>query len=151
MCTYGRFECVERAMNCFLAQTYPNKELIIYNTDVEHPYTKILPINHEIYDPYEAAILKDINIIIVNQNIDSVTKEQYTNVGAIRRDALTHANGDFVVTWDDDDIFLPHPGLQKVYAVPRPFHCKSERFLYLINLFGNLGGFSTVLELLENG
>ena len=108
MCTYGRFECVERAMNCFLAQTYPNKELIIYNTDVEHPYTKILPINHEIYDPYEAAILKDINIIIVNQNIDSVTKEQYTNVGAIRRDALTHANGDYVVTWDDDDVFLPH-------------------------------------------
>jgi hypothetical protein len=52
---------------------------------------------------------------------------------------------------DQDDIFLPHPGLQKVYAVPRPFHCKSERFLYLINLFGNLGGFSTVLELLENG
>ena len=44
MCTYGRFSCVERAMNCFLAQTYPNKELIIYNTDVDN-YDKILPKN----------------------------------------------------------------------------------------------------------
>jgi glycosyltransferase involved in cell wall biosynthesis len=107
-CTYGRFKCVERAMNCFLAQDYPNKELIIYNTDIEHPYSTILPASHHLNDPYEAAILKDINIIIVNQNIDSVTKEPYTNVGAIRRDALMFATGDYVVTWDDDDIFLPH-------------------------------------------
>ena len=39
MCTYGRFECVERAVNCFLNQTYQNKELIIYNTDADNPYT----------------------------------------------------------------------------------------------------------------
>jgi glycosyltransferase involved in cell wall biosynthesis len=133
MCTYGRFECVERAMNCFLAQTYPNKELIIYNTDVKHPYTKILPTNHEIYDPYEAAILKDINIIIVNQNIDSVTKEQYTNVGAIRRDALTHANGDYVVTWDDDDVFLPHFMQQAIDGMERtslPFYKPEQSFFY---------------------
>ena len=38
MCTYGRFSCVERAMNCFLQQTHQNKELIIFNTDVESPY-----------------------------------------------------------------------------------------------------------------
>jgi len=37
MCTYGRFSCVERAMNCFLQQTYPNKELIIFNTDADSP------------------------------------------------------------------------------------------------------------------
>jgi len=107
-CTYRRFKCVERAMNCFLAQDYPNKELIIYNTDVQNPYTTILPTNHSLYDPYEAAILKDINIVIVNENIDSVTKEPYTNVGAIRRDALTHATGDYYICWDDDDIYLPY-------------------------------------------
>ena len=39
MCTYRRFTCVERAVNCFLAQTYQNKELIIYNTDVDNPYS----------------------------------------------------------------------------------------------------------------
>ena len=31
MCTYRRFKCVERAVNCFLAQDYNGeKELIIY-------------------------------------------------------------------------------------------------------------------------
>ena len=133
MCTYRRFKCVERAMNCFLAQDYPNKELIIYNTDVEHPYTTILPTNHHLYDPYEAAILKDNNIIIVNSNIDSVTKEPYTNVGAIRRDALVHASGDYTVTWDDDDIFLPHfirQGIDKIEQTGLPSFKPAYSFFY---------------------
>ncbi len=95
-CTYGRFKCVERVMNCFLAQDYPNKELIIFNTDI-----------NSTYDPY-SIILISSDIIIENRNIDSITQQPYTNVGAIRRDALMLANGDYVVTWDDDDIFLPH-------------------------------------------
>ena len=92
-CTFGRFKCVERAMNCFLAQDYPNKELIIYNTDTDSPY-----------DIGQSTF----NITIINRSIDSVTNEPYTNVGAIRRDALMFASGDYVVTFDDDDIFLPH-------------------------------------------
>lgn len=92
MCTYGRFTCVERALNCFLSQTYPNKELVIYNTDEENPYSQDL---------------SEKGVIIVNCGIDSITNEPYTNVGAIRRDALTYATGDYVVTWDDDDIFMP--------------------------------------------
>lgn len=121
MCTYGRFECVERAMNCFLAQTYPNKELIIYNTDVE---------SH--YDPY-SIILIDSNIIIENKNIDSITQKPYTNVGAIRRDALMLATGDYVVTWDDDDIFLPHFMQQAIDGMERtslPFYKPEQSFFY---------------------
>ena len=95
MCTYGRFSCVERALNCFLAQTYPNKELIIYNTDTESPYL----------DPN--CDLTPYGVVIINSNRDTITKQPYTNVGAIRRDALVFASGDYVVTWDDDDIFLP--------------------------------------------
>jgi glycosyltransferase involved in cell wall biosynthesis len=93
MCTYGRFKCVERAMNCFLSQTYPNKELIIYNTDEESPYSQDL---------------SEKGVIIVNCGIDSITNEPYTNVGAIRRDALMFAKGDYVVTYDDDDIYMPY-------------------------------------------
>lgn len=96
MCTYGRFSCVERALNCFLAQTYPDKELIIYNTDINSKYADDL------------CKLTPYGVMIINSNRDSVTKRPYTNVGAIRRDALMFANGDYVVTWDDDDIFLPH-------------------------------------------
>jgi glycosyltransferase involved in cell wall biosynthesis len=131
MCTYGRFECVERAMNCFLAQTYPNKELIIYNTDVDH-YDKILPKNHNIYDPYEISLI-DTNIIIVNSNTDSLTQKPYTNVGAIRRDALMLATGDYVVTWDDDDIFLPHFMQQAIDGMERtslPFFKPEQSFFY---------------------
>lgn len=94
MCTYRRFKCVERAMNCFISQTYPNKELIIFNTDTDYPY---------LFDEK----LSMLGIKIVNNSIDEITNEPYTNVGAIRRDALKHATGDYVVTWDDDDIFLP--------------------------------------------
>ena len=96
MCTYGRFTCVERAMNCFLAQTYPNKELIIFNTDVDSPYKD------------DGCKLIPYGILIINCNNDSVTNLPYTNVGAIRRDALMFASGDYVCTFDDDDVFLPH-------------------------------------------
>jgi glycosyltransferase involved in cell wall biosynthesis len=97
MCTYGRFTCVERAMNCFLAQTYPNKRLIIYNTDINSRY--------EIQDWFSEK-----RILVWNNNVDYLTRENYTNVGAIRRDALDLVSdglGGYVVTWDDDDIFLP--------------------------------------------
>lgn len=95
MCTYGRFSCVERAVNCFLSQTYPNKELIIYNTDTDSPYND------------DDCNLMPRGILIINRSIDSVTGKPYTNVGAIRRDALVFADGDLTVTFDDDDIFLP--------------------------------------------
>lgn len=134
MCTYGRFSCVERAMNCFLAQTYPNKELIIYNTDVDN-YNKILPKNHNIYDPYEILLI-NTNIIIVNSNTDSITQKPYTNVGAIRRDALMLATGDYVVTWDDDDIFLPHFMQQAVDRMEQtglPFFKPEQSFFYAGN------------------
>ena len=94
MCTFRRFKCVERALNCYVQQTYSNKELIIYNTDLDFPY---------ITDQDE---LVRHNVKIINQNIDQETGQPYTNVGAIRRDALKFATGDYVVTWDDDDIWL---------------------------------------------
>jgi len=93
MCTYRRFKCVERAVNCFLQQTYPNKELIIYNTDTKNPY--ILS---------EELISRGVKAY--NINTDDDTNKPYTNVGAIRRDALKFAQGEYVVTWDDDDIWL---------------------------------------------
>lgn len=97
MCTYGRFSFVERALNCFLQQSYPNKKLIIYNTACDDG------------QKYQESIEGHPNITIVNNNIDLVTGQPYTNVGAIRRDALfQHAGTEgYHVTWDDDDIFLP--------------------------------------------
>ena len=93
MCTYKRFKCVQRALDCFICQSYPNKELIIYNTDISSPYIM-------------TQELRAAGVKIFNVGVDTLTDCPYTNVGAIRRDALEHASGDYVVTWDDDDIWL---------------------------------------------
>jgi glycosyltransferase involved in cell wall biosynthesis len=98
MPTYRRFNCVERSISFFLSQeTELETELIILNTDVDHPLF--------LDETFSKNDLK--KIIIINNNLDYFTKELYTNTGAIRRDAFTHATGEYYITWDDDDIFLP--------------------------------------------
>ena len=90
--TYGRFTCVERIVAQYHSQTYQNKELVIFNTDEEHPYS---------------LGFDDPSIIIVNNGKDYQTGEPYQNRGQICRDAVTHATGDYFMLADDDDIYLP--------------------------------------------
>jgi hypothetical protein len=93
VCTsYRRFYCVRRILSQFYAQTYPNVELILFNTDVEHPFV----LEHE-----------NPNIIVVNNATDYITREPYKNRGQICRDAVTHATGDYFMLADDDDVYLP--------------------------------------------
>ena len=93
VCTsYRRFYCVRRILSQYYAQTYPNIELIIFNTDMEHPYEL------EHHNP---------NITIVNNATDYLTGEPYKNRGQICRDAVTHATGDYFMLADDDDVYLP--------------------------------------------
>lgn len=134
MCTYGRFTCVERAMNCFLAQTYQNKELIIYNTDADDPYMD------------DACDLTPYGIVLINNDTDFETGTDYTNVGAIRRDALKFAGGSHVVTWDDDDIFLPHFMSQ---AVDRMEETRLPSFKPEMSFFYSGGSLRLVMNTLE--
>jgi len=93
VCTsYRRYYCVRRILSQFYAQSYPNKELIIFNTDKENPY--------------ELAF-QDPAVIIINNGIDYLTGNPYENRGQICRDAVTHATGDYFMLADDDDIYLP--------------------------------------------
>jgi len=122
MCTYGRFSFVERQMNCFLNQTYPNKELIIFNTDIDSPYT---------HETREELVKK--NVLIINNNTDYITSKPYTNVGAIRRDALTHAKGDYYICFDDDDVHLPwfmEQGIDRIIETGKPFFKPERSFFY---------------------
>jgi hypothetical protein len=100
--TFRRFNCVRRIVAQFQAQTYNDKELIIFNTDEEYPY--------------ELGI-DDNRIIIVNNGIDYITKQPYTNRGDICRDAVTHATGDYFMLADDDDIYLPYHLQQAVDGI----------------------------------
>lgn len=88
--TYGRFYCVRRILSQVMAQTYPDIELVIFNTDVDYPITG----NFD-------------GVIIVNNDVDYVTGKPYTNRGAICRDAVSHARGDYFMLADDDDVYLP--------------------------------------------
>lgn len=90
--TYRRFYCVRRIVSQYNAQTYPNKELIIFNTDIDYPYE---------------LSFEDDSIIIINNNTDYKTGKKYENRGQICRDAVTHATGDYFLLADDDDIYLP--------------------------------------------
>ena len=90
--TYRRFYCVRRIVSQFKAQTYQNKELIIFNTDEKYPYK---------------LGFEDDTIIIVNNGINYKTDEPYKNRGQICRDATTHCSGDYWQLWDDDDMYLP--------------------------------------------
>lgn len=90
--TYRRFRCVQRIVAQYHAQSYNNKELIIFNTDEEFPYV---------------LGFEDDSIIVINNGIDYITNAKYTNRGDICRDAITHATGDYFMLADDDDIYLP--------------------------------------------
>jgi len=94
-CTYRRYKCVEKVINFFISQDYDNKELIVFNTDEKNPYI-------------QTDELTELGVKFINCSTDYVTKLEYTNVGAIRRDALTHATGDYYICWDDDDVYLPY-------------------------------------------
>lgn len=100
--TYRRFYCVRRILAQFYAQTYPHKELIIFNTDMEFPYEMLVNVS---------------NVIVVNNDKDYQTGLPYTNRGQICRDAVTHANGDYFMLADDDDIYLPYHMEQAVNGI----------------------------------
>lgn len=103
--TYRREYCINRILSQYNAQTYPNKELILFNTDIEFPYRM----------GYE-----DPSITIVNNAYDYLTGLPYTNRGDICRDAVWHARGDYFMLMDDDDIYLPwyvQQGVDKIEEV----------------------------------
>ena len=50
-----------------------------------------------------------------------------------------------------DNLIVPDQEFERLYAVPRIGLCVSALYLRMINVFGNLGGFDTILELLQTG
>lgn len=92
--TYRRATCVSRVLKQYLNQTYQDKELIIFNTDTDHPITL-----SDSVDPH--------SITIINNATDYLTGLPYSHRGQICRDAVTHATGQYFMLADDDDLYLP--------------------------------------------
>ena len=124
LCTYGRFDCVERSIGMFLGQDYEGPtELIIFNT---------APVPLELSPELKAQG----NII----NVHAPTNAEgnpWTSLGEVRNAALDHATGDLYSCWDDDDLFLPFHLTQSVrhWLLVKAVAWKPE-----FSLFSNDGG-----------
>ena len=85
---------VKKAIDCFNNQTYPNKELILV-TDELNPYLKEL----------EKFTLKKFGCKIVpSDNIKLFCAPHGTKIGGLRSISVEKASGEYVATWDDDDV-----------------------------------------------
>lgn len=84
MPTRGRPEFARRAVELFLAQDYPEKELVIVD------------------DPRDASF----GAGPVHPNIRFVRSRQ-DSIGARRNRACAYASGDLIAHWDDDDWHAP--------------------------------------------
>jgi glycosyltransferase involved in cell wall biosynthesis len=80
--TYGRLSKLNEVVTCFLEQDYNNKKLIILNN---HP----IPLSCNFP-----------NVTVYNEPI-------YPTLGDCRNRLIELAEGDFIRTWDDDDLYLP--------------------------------------------
>ena len=80
--THGRFIFLQEAVSCFLQQDYKNKELIILN-------------NHSVSLQCDLPQVRIYN------------EPGYPSLGDCRNRLLDLAKGDYVRTWDDDDLYMP--------------------------------------------
>jgi hypothetical protein len=99
MATCGRHTLSERSARMFLDQDYEGEHgLLVYNNSPvqQLPEHMDLPANKK--------------VLVTHEYLDFHTRKEYTNLGAIYRDALNYIpeDTDIVIHWDDDDLFLPN-------------------------------------------
>ncbi|MEM1353913.1 MAG: glycosyltransferase [Planctomycetota bacterium] len=87
MPTYGRPAYVNEAVQMFLDQDYPRKELIILNDCPGQTYTSELP--------------PEAGVRVIN------CPERYATLGEKRNACIEHTKGSIIAVWDDDDVYLP--------------------------------------------
>lgn len=111
--TYKRTEFLEEAIESFLKQDYPGpKELIILNDDedqtlfFDHPEIKIFNV-----------------------------KERFKTIGEKRNESVKLSSYDFLMPWDDDDIYLPHKisfSVKKILDNNLDYYNLNQGFYYSI-------------------
>lgn len=90
--THRKPKMLERVINCFYNQSYPNKQLII------------------VYEDFDATTHE----FIVNQNFENNiqvvmidSSKRKISLGELRNISICEADGEYVCQWDDDDWFDP--------------------------------------------
>lgn len=86
--TADRQKLTERAVRCFLNQTYPYRELLIYDTGAV-PFD--LPA--ELGDP-QGIVVRNVHL-------------KGHSIGALRNEAIDMTKSDLIAHWDSDDWYAP--------------------------------------------
>lgn len=139
--TAGRPAQLNEAVQCFLNQTYQDKELVILNTF-----------------PEQQIAFDHPQVIVLNAN------ERPRSLGEARNYAIGHSIGDIVATWDDDDLYLPQhldnfakhftDGVQWVWQ-PTQFYVSQNRIQGVVKgtmnvvafrrkAFSDIGGYTPI-------
>lgn len=117
-CYIGRSKYIKRILASFLAQDYEGHiELILYHNGYGHHQLSkdiLLPPNR--------------TIKMINNHLDYKTNKEYTNTGAIFRDALIHATGEIINFFDSDDLFLPNHTSEGVLGYKRARALNKEAY-----------------------
>lgn len=101
--TKNSAEFLNRAVTCFKAQTYPNKELIIvYKSD--------------------QAETKSFLSGIKDKNIHSFDAETGLSLGQLRNISIDHCNGQYFCQWDDDDWYHSERLMAQFNALRENYH-----------------------------
>jgi glycosyltransferase involved in cell wall biosynthesis len=79
--TYGRLSHLREAVSCFLAQDYPNKNLVILNNNP-------VPISCDL------------------PGVKVINESGFQTLGMCRNRLIKEITGEYVNTWDDDDWWL---------------------------------------------
>lgn len=82
---------LEKAIDCFQNQTYPNKELVIAVEDRDQETLDFLKRKKQ---------MQGTRVVIIKS-------EAVLTLGALRNRAISEASGHFVSQWDDDDWYHP--------------------------------------------
>lgn len=99
--TWKKPRMLNRVINCFLDQTYENKQLVIIYEDFD-----------ELTSNFMAKIPENYQIKPVK--ISSYPKK---TLGELRNISIQAADGEFVCQWDDDDWFDPDRLDQQMKAI----------------------------------
>lgn len=85
--TMNRLNLLKNSIEMFLSQTYVNKEMVIvYHNEDHNTKNYLISLNIE-------------NIIPIEYNQDSM------NIGNKRNFGINYCTGDYIMVWDDDDLY----------------------------------------------
>lgn len=87
MATTGRYDLLKKSVQCYINQTYPNKELVVLSQAKD---------NTEIRSWIESLGRDDIIFAEAPTNI---------TLGEMRNTSIELSHGDIICQWDDDDLF----------------------------------------------